>query len=400
MALREQDRDVGGSRRDNESKLPGRAPAAAAGDDADADADAQGTEDALGRKESKESTKESTIAKLRRHPWAVAAVALLVVLVLAGVVLWWLHARHFESTDDAFIDAHTVSISAQVGGQIVAVAVSDNQAVTEGAPLVSIDPRNYLAAQAQAKAQLAQSQAQVADLGAQIDAQQAKIEEAERQVTQAQAALDFAKQEDQRYQDLLKRGAGTEQRAQQAQSDLTQKTAALAGAKANAKAAEIQLEVLRTQRDSARAQVEAARAALDKARDDLDRTTISAPTAGRIANLSVAKGSYAQPGQALMSLVPNQVWVTANFKETQLADMRPGQPVDIEIDAYPDRVFHGHVDSIQPGSGAAFSLLPAENATGNFVKVVQRVPVKITFDSPPKVELGPGMSVVPTVRVR
>jgi membrane fusion protein (multidrug efflux system) len=343
---------------------------------------------------------ESIVSKLRRYPWAVAAAVIVIIAIVVGVLLWWLHARHFESTDDAFIDARTVQISAQVAGQIVNVAVSDNQSVAEGAVLVSIDPRNYLAAQAQARAQFAQAKAQVANLGAQIDAQQAKIVEAERQVTQAQAALDFSQQENRRYQDLLKQGAGTEQRAQQANSDLTQKTAALAGAKANATAADKQLTVLRTQRDSAKAQVQAARAALDKANADLDRTTIVAPTAGRIANLSAAKGDYAQPAQALMNLVPNHVWVTANFKETELADMRAGQPVDIEIDAYPGKVFHGHVASIQPGSGAAFSLLPAENATGNFVKVVQRVPVKITFDKSPSVELGPGMSVVPSVKVR
>jgi membrane fusion protein (multidrug efflux system) len=133
---------------------------------------------------------------------------------------------------------------------------------------------------------------------------------------------------------------------------------------------------------------------------DLGRTVINAPTNGRVAKLTAATGAYAQTGQALMEIVPDEVWVTANFKETQLSDMRAGQPVDIAIDAYPDKTFHGHVDSVQAGSGAAFSLLPAENATGNFVKIVQRVPVKIVFDDPPDVYLGPGMSVVPSVKVR
>lgn len=143
-----------------------------------------------------------------------------------------------------------------------------------------------------------------------------------------------------------------------------------------------------------------ARAVKGQAETNLSRTTIRAPVVSRVTKLSAAKGNYVVPGQALMMLVPPEVWVTANFKETQLNLMRPGQPVDLRIDAYPGRTFAGHVDSIQAGSGAAFSLLPPENATGNFVKVVQRVPVKIVFDSTPDVLLGPGMSVVPTVTVR
>jgi membrane fusion protein (multidrug efflux system) len=157
---------------------------------------------------------------------------------------------------------------------------------------------------------------------------------------------------------------------------------------------------LNTQRQAASGQLEQARAAQEQADANLARTVIVAPTAGRVTKLSAAKGAYAQVGQSLMMFVPRDVWVTANFKESQLADMRPGQAVDIRVDAYPDRVFHGRVDSIQAGSGAAFSLLPPENATGNYVKVVQRVPVKIVFDKPPDVYLGPGMSVVPDVKVR
>jgi membrane fusion protein (multidrug efflux system) len=139
---------------------------------------------------------------------------------------------------------------------------------------------------------------------------------------------------------------------------------------------------------------------LAQAEANLSRTIITAPVAGRVTRLTAAKGAYAAVGQALMMFVPRDIWLTANFKETQLDHMRPGQPVEIFIDAYPDRTFKGHVDSVQSGSGTAFSLLPAENATGNYVKIVQRVPVKIVFDTPPDVQLGPGMSVVPTVKVR
>jgi membrane fusion protein, multidrug efflux system len=158
--------------------------------------------------------------------------------------------------------------------------------------------------------------------------------------------------------------------------------------------------VLQTQRQNAVGQLELAQAALTQAQTNLERTRVLSPESGRATKITAAIGANAQPGQALMIFVPEQKWITANFKETQLAYMRPGQPVDLEIDAYPNLTFHAHVDSIQAGSGAAFSLLPPENATGNFVKVVQRVPVKIVFDMPPGVYIGPGMSVVPTVRVR
>ncbi|MEJ2624326.1 MAG: HlyD family secretion protein [Pseudolabrys sp.] len=336
----------------------------------------------------------------RRRPLILAVVALVAVGAAAYGVRWWLYARQFESTTDAFISARTVSISPQVSGAVAAVPVTDNERVAAGTELVRIDPRNYQASLQQAKAQREQANASVANLHAQIAAQRAKIDQAQNQVDEAQAALQYARQQNARYQALLKRNAGTQQQAQQAASDLTQKQAALAGAKANATAAQKQLDVLKTQLRSAHAQVDAANAAVNQAETNLERTTIAAPTTGHIANLGVAKGDYVQPGQAMMALVPEDVWVVANFKETALGSLRVGQPVTITVDAYPGKTFHGHVQSIQAGSGTAFSLLPPENATGNFVKVVQRVPVKIVFDRKPDVYLGPGMSVVPSVKVQ
>jgi membrane fusion protein (multidrug efflux system) len=337
---------------------------------------------------------------LRRHPWITAAVVVLLLAALIAAFAWWLHARHFESTDDAFIDTRAVSISAQVAGAITDVPVTDNELVQTGTPLLYIDKRDYLAARDQARAKLDEAQANVGNLDAQISAQHSTIEQAQKQVTSAQAGLTFSQQQEQRAIDLLARGAGTQQAAEQTNSDLTQKQAALAGAQANATVAQKQLAVLSSQRQGAMAQVEEANANLMQAQTNLDRTAIRAPEEGRVAKLTAAKGGYAQVGQSQMMFVPRSVWVTANFKETQLADMRVGQPVDISVDAYPGRTFHAHVDSIQPGSGTVFSLLPAENATGNFVKVVQRVPVKLVFDNPPNVYLGPGMSVEPSVRVR
>jgi len=322
------------------------------------------------------------------------------VIVTAALVAWWLHARNYESTDDAFIDNRTVQISAQVAAAIVDVPVNDNQLVDAGAELVRLDDRDYVAQRDQAYAQVNQARASIDNLTAQIAAQQAKVEQAKKQVTQAEAALTFARQQAERYQQLASKGSGTVEQAQQYASNLQQSDAGLAAAQANAMATEKQIGVLQAQRELAFGQLAQARAMLEQAQANMARTIIAAPVAGRVTKLTAAKGGYAAVGQTLMMFVPREVWVTANFKETQLKLMRPGQPVAIAIDAYPDRTFAGHVDSVQSGSGTAFSLLPAENATGNYVKIVQRVPVKITFDKMPDVQLGPGMSVVPTVKVR
>jgi membrane fusion protein, multidrug efflux system len=338
--------------------------------------------------------------RIANRPLAVAAAAIITVLLVIGGVVWWQHARQFESTDDAFIDARTAAISAQVSGAIVAVPVADNQLVSEGDVLVQIDQRDYQAALAQAKAQVDQATANVANFDAQIDAQAARIEQAKDQVTQAEASLTFARQDSVRAQKLFSIRAASEQNAQQSESNLRQGEATLAAARANATVAEKQIAVLRTQRENAVGQLEQARAGQTQAETNLSRARITAPFAGRVTKLSAAKGAYSAPGQALMMFVPHELWITANYKETQLADMRAGQQVDIRIDAYPGRSFAGQVDSIQAGSGAAFSLLPAENAMGNYVKVVQRVPVKIVFTTNPDVYLGPGMSVVPSVKVR
>lgn len=337
---------------------------------------------------------------IRRHPYIAAIVGILILLVIAAVVIWWLNARHYEWTDDAFIDARTVTVGAEIAGRITDVAVTDNQPVEAGAVLLRIDDSDYQASLKQAEAGVAAARAEIANVQAQTQAQNAKINAAGKQVAQAQAALEFAKSEDQRNRELLAKGTATQQQAQQAASTLRQDQAALDAANASAEAAKSQLAVLQAQGKSAEAKLRQAEAAENQAKTTLTRTTITAPVAGRATSITAAKGTYAQPGQVLMMFVPNDVWVKANFKETQLNLMRPGQPVDIAIDAYPEKTFHGRVDSVQAGSGTAFSLLPAENATGNFVKVVQRVPVKIVFDQPPGVYLGPGMSVVPTVKVR
>jgi membrane fusion protein (multidrug efflux system) len=357
-------------------------------------------QDKITRTKAEAAKKQSWGDYLRQHRLLVLAALLLLALIIVGSGLWWLHARQYESTDDAFIDSRVVTIGASISGPITEVVADDNRMVEAGATLVRIDDRIYRAQLDQARAQVDQSQAAIANLDAQIDAQRAKIAQAKQQVGQAQAALTFAQEEYSRATDLASRGSGTVQQAQQTHSNLIQNEASLAGAQANQVATEKQLFVLSTQRQGDVAQLEIALAQRALAETNMSYTVITAPVAGRVTKLTAAKGEYTTPGQALMMFVPRDIWITANFRETQLARMHPGQPVDIRVDAFPDHTFSGHVDSVQAGSGTAFSLLPAENATGNYVKVVQRVPVKIVFDRDPDVELGPGMSVVPTVKVQ
>ena len=342
----------------------------------------------------------SWLDRLRQRRRAVLVVALLIIIAVVAIVVWWVNSSSYETTDDAFIDTRTVSISSQLSAAIVEVPVTDNQLVEAGAVLVRLDDRDYKAQLDQAKAQVDQAQANIGNIVAQIAAQQARVEQAQKQVEQTQAALTFAEQQDERYQRLVKNGAVTVEQAQQYSSNLLQAQAGLAAAQANLVATQKQVPVLHSQETLSTGQLEQARAAQEQAEANFSRTVITAPVAGRVARLTVAKGTYAAAGQALMMFVPREVWITANFKETQLNAVRPGDPVDIKIDVFPGRKFKGRVDSIQAGSGTAFSLLPTENATGNYVKIVQRVPVKIVFDEPPDVLLGPGMSVVPTVRIK
>jgi membrane fusion protein, multidrug efflux system len=335
----------------------------------------------------------------QKHPVAmIVCLGLIVIGIVAGIA-WYLHARHYESTDDAFIDGRPVLVSPQVTGNITTVNVTDNQIVKNGDLLATIDPRNYKAAVDQAEGLIRQNEAALKNLDAQIAAQKAQVEQATQQVTEADAALKFATDENTRYQDLVQKGAGTVQRAQQASSDFNGKKAAFDAATAAKVSAERQIDVLNAQKVGAAAQLDQAKAQKDRADADLQRTELRATVDGRVTKLTAAVGALAAPGQSIMIVVPLDVWITANFKESQLANMQVGQPVDIRIDAF-NKTFPGRVNSVQAGSGTAFSLLPAENATGNYVKVVQRVPVKITFDQRPDVELGPGMSVVPVVTVR
>jgi len=325
-------------------------------------------------------------------------VGLLLVLLIGGGVYYWLSTRDYETTDDAFIDAHTANVSSQVAGQIDKVLFDDNQQVAAGQSLLRIDPRDFQVKLDQANASLGNAEAQLAQARAQLALQQANVDQAQAQVRVGEAELQQAQQDLARQRGIDPRATTRQQvdsataQARTAQARLDANRHAVTGAQAQAAAAAAQVAAME-------AQVRGAQVDVANAQLQLSYTNIVAPVAGRVAKRNVEVGTYATPGQALVAIVPGQVWVTANFKETQLAEMKPGDPVDIRLDAYPDKVFHGKVDSFQTGTGSAFSTLPAENATGNYVKVVQRLPVRIRLlpnqDGLDKVR--PGMSVEPTV---
>jgi membrane fusion protein (multidrug efflux system) len=337
---------------------------------------------------------------LRRHPILTPVGLIALLLAAAAAYLYWDHTSHFESTDDAFIAARQFAIAPKVAGYITAVPVTDNQHVNRGDVIAQIDQRDFRTALAQAQAQVAGAEAGIHNVDTQIATQDAQISSAQAQVAQAQANSELARVTWGRDQPLVKQGWATAQQGTTDVQNLKAQQSAVDSAQAALKVAQRQIDTLRAQRTSQEASVAQAQAQLDQAKLNLSYTTVTADQPGRVVNLSGAVGQYAQAGTNLTMFVPDEIWVVANYKETQLDRMRPGQPVDLEIDAYPERHFRGHLDSVQPGSGPAFSLLPPENATGNYVKIVQRVPVKLILDNPPTdVSLGPGMSVVPTARV-
>ncbi len=344
----------------------------------------------------------------RRLPWKRLLFALIVLGVVAAGGDYWYLTRDLESTDDAYTDGRAVAIAPQVSGNVITLAVDDNQFVHRGDLLIAIDPRPFRAARDQARGQLALAHAQRDN--ARIALEIAKTAYPARQAA-AQAAVASAQamqakaQSDLRRQRALPPAATTRElldaaiaAAEQADAGVRQAEAQLAEANLvaqNIAAAQAQVK----QWD---AQVDAAQAALDQAEINLGFTSVVAPQDGWITKRNVELGNFVQPGQQILAIVSPEIWITANLKETQLDRMRPGQKVVIHVDAYPGLALTGHVDSIQKGSGSKFTAFPPENATGNFVKIVQRVPVKITIDSglDPKLPLPLGISVEPTVRLR
>jgi len=336
-----------------------------------------------------------------RHWSRIAGLALSVAALATIAFYLSVPELYVVSTDDAYVDAHVVSVVSKVAAYVSALHVDDNSKVATNALLVELDPREYEAAVRTAIADLKSAEASADNTDAQIVEQKAVIAQSEAAIAGDRSTVEFAHQQLARYDELAKTGYGTTQRWQQAQSDSGQSQAALQRDLAALDTARAHIGVLETQRRQALAVIDRQRSILAQTQLNLSYTKIYATETATVANKKIEVGSFVQPGQVLFSTVPNKLYVTANYKETQLTKVRPGQPVTIRIDAFPELRLHGHVDSIQRGTGSQFALLPPENATGNFVKIVQRVPVKVTFDDPEEALrwISPGMSVETSIEV-
>jgi membrane fusion protein (multidrug efflux system) len=326
--------------------------------------------------------------------------------LLAGVAFagnwgynYWTVGRFIESTDDAYVKADYTAVAPKVAGYIANVIVKDNDVVKAGQLLASIDDRDFQTALSQAKADVKAADASITNLDAQIELQKSVISQAKATIDASQASFDFAQSDAARSQRLITNGAGTQSRAEQSQSLSQQAKAAVERDEAALVAAQKRTPVLETQRDQAAAQRDRAVAAAQQAELNLSYTQIVAPVDGVVGARAIRVGQYVTSGTQLMAVVPlHSVYIVANYKETQLTHVRAGQPVEIKVDSFPGVTVRGHVDSVSPASGLEFSLLPPDNATGNFTKIVQRIPVKIVIDGD---ELGgmlrSGMSVEPDI---
>ncbi len=326
---------------------------------------------------------------------AIAAIALALVVGVYGGWRWWAVWRFLQSTDDAYVASDVTVISPKIEGYIKQVRVQDNESIKKGAVLFVIDDSDFGAKVAQAEAAVATEEAAVATYESRLALQRAMIAQAQAAVQSADADLTRTQQDYKRYAALMTTDFASRQRYEQAQADARKAEAEAARTRAALAAAQSQIGVLQSQRQEEEARLQQARANLRLARNDLDNTVIRAPVSGVAGNRAGQVGQYVKPGTELLSLVPlPRVYVTANFKETQLTRMRPGQRAEILVDAYPDRALIGRIDSFAPASGAEFSLLPPDNATGNFTKIVQRVPVRIAIaaESTIREVLRPGLS--------
>lgn len=347
--------------------------------------------------------------RTRRARWSLRqmliASAGLLLLIVAGAYgdYWWTEGRFLISTDDAYVDAHSTLIAPKISGYVVDVPVGDNQAVSAGQVLVRIDPADYRAALDQAHADVAAAQANIDALNQRIAQQKLVVQQNQQQVAADQAALVYSTQNYRRYTSLARIGVNSVQQAQQSTADFQEKQAVLQRDTTAVAVAQSQIQVLAAQLAQAAAALAQKQAIETQATLNLGYTVIRAPVDGTVGVRTVTPGQYVQPGTQLMAVVPlHDVYVTANYKETELTDVRPGQPVTIAVDTFPGVVVHGRVEGLAPASGEQFALLPPDNATGNFTKIVQRIPVKIVVNKgdPLAGLLRPGMSVEPTVNTK
>jgi membrane fusion protein (multidrug efflux system) len=338
-----------------------------------------------------------------RKPILLSLLTIVAIGAIAGGYYWLTVARFQYDTDDAYLQSDITVISPKISGYVTVVAVKDNQQVKPGDVLIKIDDTEYAAKVAQARATVEARRAAIANLDSRLVWQQSSIAQAQADIAGADAELRRASADKQRQQSLLRADVAAPSRVETAEADADKAQANVAKSRARYDAERAQLAVLQTERKQDQADLEQAQAELALAQNDLDNTVIKAPVAGVVGNRAAEAGLYVRPGTMLLSVVPlDQVWVEANFKETALRHMTPGQPVSVEIDAFPGIELTGTVDSLAPATGAKFSLLPPENATGNFTKIVQRVPVKITLppDNVLAGRLRPGMSAVVSIDSR
>jgi membrane fusion protein (multidrug efflux system) len=374
----------------------GQAPASASGPSAEE-----------ARKQA-EADRRQEERRQRVRPFVRIGMVIVLIALIAGGIWYWSSTRNIEDTDDAYTDGRAVTIAPRVTGQVVSLDVTDNQFVHRGDPLIHIDPREYQASLEQAEGQLAAAQGQLAGTSRAFDIAKvnfpARLLQAQAQLQEAQANL-YKAQTDNRRQQSLPRAATTGQQVDYATSALKSAQAQVAEAEAAvAIAAPVKPNVQQAgaQVKQLQGSLMQAEAAIAQAKLNLEWCIVRAPQDGWITKRNVEQGNYVTPGQQIFSIVSPEIWVTANFKENQLNRMRPGQHVDITVDAYPSLKLKGHVDSVQAGSGSKFTAFPPENATGNYVKIVQRVPVKIVIDSglDPNFPLPLGLSVEPSVALK
>ena len=342
----------------------------------------------------------------RPSKWVFIIGGLILIAAITAGVMYYIHTLHFASTDDAYTTGHTHEISSRIAGTVQDVKVDDNQKVKAGQVLVTLDPRDNEVAVQRAKAQLSQSQAQVTNAQASILQAQGDLAQREAQTAQAEAQLQKAKLDFDRTNGLFQKDqksvAKADVDATRAQLETSQ--ASVRAAKANVLVSQAMLRSANAQLDVAKATEASSAAALHDAELQLSYCTIPAPVDGYIAKKTVESGQRVQPGQALMAVVESNVWVVANLKETQLEKVHPGQHTVVTIDSLPHHKFQAHVDSLQSGTGATFALLPPDNATGNFTKIVQRLPVKIVFEEDSvrdfRDKIVPGLSCEPEIDLR
>lgn len=323
-----------------------------------------------------------------------------IVFFLIGIY-FMVHSMHFQSTDDAFVEGHIVSIAPRVSGPVEQMLITDNQPVKKGDLLIVIDPNDYEAKLAQSKAKLAQAKASLKISEDDITKFESGLEESGHDIVSTKSKLDFAQKDFKRYSAMYKEGISSKQDYDHSKTGLTVAQAGHKSAVEKEKAARAMLESAKAKREATLAEIEKLEAEVKTDELNLSYTKIYAPQDGLITNRNVEQGNYVQTAQPMFAIVPETVWVVANFKETQLTYMKPGQNVNVKIDTYPGKKFKAKVDSIQRATGAKASLFPPENAVGSYVKIVQRVPVKIVFtEDISKYNIVPGMSVVPEVKVR